>query len=189
MKSRTFRSFAKINLGLEVVGRLPSGFHELKTIFATVSVHDTIELTETRGAISVQCDHPGVPNDETNLAHRAAALMREISGRKSGVAIKIRKRIAMGGGLGGGSSNAATVLRALDATWGLGLGPTGLLEAAKSLGADVPYFLVGGPALGLGRGDDIHPLNIRLRGYPLLVQGEGGVSTALVFQRFANCTI
>lgn len=185
MKSRTFRSFAKINLGLEVTGKLPGGYHELKTIFATLSLHDLITLTPRPRGIVIQSDQAGVPCDETNLCHRAAVLMQRLAGRTSGVAITIRKRIAIGGGLGGGSSNAATVLRALDAMWGLNLGPAGLVEAAKSLGADVPYFLFGGPALGLGRGDEIHPLDLRLGERVLLVPGAGGVSTAAVFRQFA----
>ena len=185
MKVRTFRSFAKVNLGLEVVGKLPNGYHELKTVFATLSLHDKVEIAEARRGITVRCDDPGVPQDETNIAHRAAALMQRLSGRKSGVSIAIRKRIAPGGGLGGGSSNAATVLRALDRIWKLGLSEGELVEAAKSLGADVPYFLVGGLALGLGRGDDIHPLDMALPQRVLLIQGPGGVSTAAVFQQFA----
>ena len=185
MRPRRFRSFAKINLGLEVVGRLPGGYHSLKTLFATVSLHDTVEIEETRSRIVVHCDRQDVPNDETNLAYRAAALVQRISGRKGGVRIHITKRIAVGGGLGGGSSNAATVLRALDLMWGLKLGPSGLLEAARTLGADVPYFLVGGPVLGLGRGDDIHPLPVKVREKLLLVPGPGGVSTAAVFKRFS----
>ena len=186
MTPRRFRSFAKINLGLEVTGRLPNGYHELKTLFATVSLHDTIDITATRGGISVRSDDPGVPGDESNLAYRSAVAMQRLSGRRGGVAIDIHKRIAVGGGLGGGSSNAATVLRALDLMWGLGLGPAGLIETAKSLGADVPYFLFGGPALGLGRGDDIHPIDLRLDQKVLLVPGPGGVSTASVFRRFAE---
>ena len=110
--------------------------------------------------------------------------MQRLAGRKGGVAMVIHKRIKVGGGLGGGSSNAATVLRALDLMWNLGLGPEGLIETAKSLGADVPYFLFGGPALGLGRGDDIRPLDLRLDQKVLLVPGHGGVSTARVFKRF-----
>ena len=184
MKTRRFRSFAKVNLGLEVTGRLESGYHELKTLFAALSLHDTIDITPARGGISVRSDHGQVPDDEKNLAHRAALALQRLSGRRSGVAIRIRKRIPVGAGLGGGSSNAGTVLRALDLMWGLGLGPSGLLETAKSLGADVPYFLVGGPALGLGRGDDIHPLDLRLNQRVLLVPGQGGLSTAAVFKRF-----
>ena len=188
MSVRAFRSFAKINLGLEVQGRLQGGYHELKTIFATISLHDIVEIEETPWGISVRSDHPGVPDDETNIAWRAAAMMQEISGRKRGVRITLHKNIAPGGGLGGGSSNAATVLRALDLMWELGLPKSRLVEAAKSLGADVPYFLVGGPALGLGRGDIIRPLGLQLTDRVLLVQGTGGVSTAAVFKRFAERT-
>jgi 4-diphosphocytidyl-2-C-methyl-D-erythritol kinase len=184
LSTRTFRSFAKINLGLEVVGELPGGYHELKTIFATLSLHDTLEITPKRGGIVVRCDHPELKGGETNLAYRAAALMQRLAGRKASVAITIHKRIPVGGGLGGGSSNAATVLRALDLMWGLGLGPSGLWDAARSLGADVPYFLFGGPALGLARGDDIHPLSVRLNLAVLLVPGSGGVSTAAVFEEY-----
>ncbi len=186
MKPRAFRSFAKINLGLEVQGQLPGGYHELKTIFATVSLHDVVEIEETTRGISVRSNHPGVPEDETNIAWRAAALMQKIAGRRRGVRITLHKHIAPGGGLGGGSSNAATVLRALDRIWELDLPKPRLVEAAKSLGADVPYFLVGGPALGLGRGDLIEPLGLRLADRVLLVQGKGGVSTAAVFRRFAE---
>jgi 4-diphosphocytidyl-2-C-methyl-D-erythritol kinase len=112
--------------------------------------------------------------------------MQRLSGRRGGVDIVIHKRIPVGGGLGGGSSNAATVLRALDLMWDLGLGLEGLTEPARALGADVPYFLHGGPALGLGRGDDIRPLNLRLDQKVLLVPGHGGVSTARVFKRFSE---
>lgn len=185
MKPRTFRSFAKINLGLEVTGKLPGGYHELKTIFATLSLHDLITLKPRPRGIVIRSAHPGVPCDETNLCHRAAVRMQSLAGHTRGVEITIQKRIAIGGGLGGGSSNAATVLRALDSMWGLNLGPEGLVDAAKSLGADVPYFLFGGPALGLGRGDDIHPLDLRLKEKVLLVPGAGGVSTAAVFGQFA----
>lgn len=189
MTARVFRSFAKINLGLEVVGKLPNGYHELKTLFATVGLHDLITIEETKSGVVVRSDHAAVPGDETNIAHRAARLMLDMTGRKRGVSITIHKRIPVGGGLGGGSSNAATVLRALDGMWNLGRGALGLVEAARSLGADVPYFLFGGPALGLGRGDDIEPLNVRLTGHVLLVPGSGGVSTARVFGRYAGLAL
>jgi 4-diphosphocytidyl-2-C-methyl-D-erythritol kinase len=184
MRGRSFRSFAKINLGLEVVRKLPNGFHELKTLFATVSLHDVIDIAPRKSGIVIWSDDPSLPTDATNLAHRAAALMIQRSGRRSGLQINIWKNIPVGGGLGGGSSNAATVLRALDLMWGLDLGPSGLLEPARSLGADVPFFLTGGPALGLGRGDVIHPLDLKQAGKVLLVPGSDGLSTAEVFRRY-----
>ena len=127
-------SFAKVNLGLEVLGRRPDGYHDLRTIFQTIDLHDDIELRPAPG-ITVRCDHPGVPADETNLAHRAAAALREAAGIDRGVAIAIRKRIPVAGGLGGGSSNAAAVLIGLDRMWRLGLGRPGLHPIAARLGA------------------------------------------------------
>lgn len=186
MKPRRFRSFAKINLGLEVLGKRSDGYHELKTIFATIDLHDVVEIRPAREGISVRSSHPAIDDDETNLAHRAAVAMQGLAGTKRGMAIRVQKNIAVGGGLGGGSSNAATVLRALDRMWGLNLGPRGLFETARSLGADVPYFLFGGPALGLSRGDDIHPLSLPLKERVLLIQGPGGLSTAAVFGRFTS---
>ncbi|MEO8359333.1 MAG: 4-(cytidine 5'-diphospho)-2-C-methyl-D-erythritol kinase [Vicinamibacteria bacterium] len=183
--TRRFRSFAKVNLGLEVTGKLPNGYHQLKTIFATVGLHDIVEIASGKSGVKVRTDHPEVPGDETNLAHRAAVAMQALAGTNRGVTIRIEKRIPVGGGVGGGSSNAATVLRALDQIWKLNLGTDGLLEVARALGADVPYFLYGGPALGLNRGDEIHPLDLKLTERLLLVPNDGGVSTAAVFRRFA----
>lgn len=184
MTLRAFRSFAKVNLGLEVVRLLPEGYHELRTLFATLSLHDIVEFRPRRRGIVVRTDHPDVPDGPTNLAWRAAEAMQRLSGRRSGIDITIHKRIAAGGGLGGGSSNAATVLRALNRIWNANIDPARLHEAAAALGADVPYFLVGGPALGLGRGDDIHPIDLSLQGRVLLVQGPGGVSTGEVFRAY-----
>ena len=181
MRGRRFRSFAKINLGLEVVGELPGGYHELKTIFASLDIHDVVEIGGARQGIRVESNHPAIADDPTNLAYRAAAAMQRLAGTKTGVAIRLEKNIPVGGGLGGGSSNAATVLRALDRLWGLDLGVPGLLATAKALGADVPYFLFGGPALGLSRGDDIHPLAGSFKEKVLVIPGAGGLSTAAVF--------
>jgi 4-diphosphocytidyl-2-C-methyl-D-erythritol kinase len=124
-----------------------------------------------------------VPSDGTNLAARAAELLRGYAGVKHGVEIEIRKRIPVGGGLGGGSSNAAAVLMGLDRLWRLGLGPDGLHRLARRLGADVPYFLVGGTALGLARGDEVYPLYRQLRAHVVLVDPGIHVSTAKVFAR------
>ena len=148
------RSYAKVNLGLEVLGLRDDGYHELRTLFQTIDLHDDVVLRPLGRdeGIRVTCDHPLVPSDGTNLAARAAVDLQRYAGVERGVAIEIRKRIPVGGGLGGGSSNAAAVLLALDRMWGLGLGPPGLHRLAARLGADVPYFLLGGTALGLGPG-------------------------------------
>lgn len=178
-------SYAKVNLGLEVLGTRDDGYHELRTLFQTVDLCDDIVLRPLGpgDGVHVTCDHPQVPCDATNLAARAAADLRRYVGRADGVAIEIRKRIPVGGGLGGGSSNAATVLLALDRLWKLGLGPAGLHRLAVRLGADVPYFLVGGTALGIARGDEVYPLRDQLRAHLVVVDAGIHVSTKNVFAR------
>ncbi len=177
------RSYAKVNLGLEVLGPREDGYHELRTIFQTIDVHDDLVLRPRARAVSVKCRHPLVPQDRTNLVVRAAEDLRRYARVTGGVEIEITKRIPVGGGLGGGSSNAAAVLLGLDRMWRLGLGPDGLHPLARRLGADVPYFLLGGTALGLARGDEVYPLRRQIRAWVVLVDPEIPVSTAGVFSR------
>ena len=179
----TVRSFAKVNLGLEVLGTRSDGYHELRTLFQTIDLHDDITLAPRRQGLSLECDHPGVPTDETNLAWRAAESLRRHAKVTSGVAIRIAKRIPVAGGLGGGSSNAAAVLMALNRLWRLDLGPDVLHRLARRLGADVPFFLVGGTALGLARGDEVYPLRKQVKAHVVLVDPGRPVSTAAVFSR------
>jgi 4-diphosphocytidyl-2-C-methyl-D-erythritol kinase len=182
-KSLRVRSLAKINLGLEVLGLRQDGYHELRTIFQTIDLHDDIVLRSGGTGIRVTCDHPGVPQDGTNLAARAAAELQRLSGITDGVEIAITKRIPVAGGLGGGSSNAAAVLMGLDRLWKLGLGPAGLHSLAVRLGADVPFFLVGGTALGLARGEEVYPLHLQVRAHVVVIDPERPVKTPAVFQR------
>lgn len=185
VKELRVRSFAKVNLGLEVLGVREDGYHELRTLFQTVDLHDDLvfRLRPRSDAIEVVCDHPLVPTDGTNLVHKAAAALRDYGRLRSGVEIEIRKRIPVGGGLGGGSSNAAATLMALDSLWKLKLGPGVLYPLARRLGADVPFFLLGGTALGMARGDEVYPLHRQLRGHLVIVDPGGPVSTAGVFRR------
>ncbi len=176
-------SYAKVNLGLEVLGLRDDGYHELRTLFQTISLADEIVLRPRESEITVSCDHPLVPADGTNLAFRAADALRRRADVSKGVEIEIRKRIPVGGGLGGGSSNAAAVLLGLDRLWNLGLGPGGLHQLARRLGADVPYFLLGGTALGLARGDEVYPLRRQIRARLVIVDPGIAVSTARVFAR------
>jgi 4-diphosphocytidyl-2-C-methyl-D-erythritol kinase len=177
------RSHAKVNLGLEVLGLREDGYHELRTLFQTIDLHDDVILRSRPQGVSVVCDHPAVPRDRSNLAVRAAEDLQRHAGIGAGVEIHLEKRIPVGGGLGGGSSNAAAVLLGLDRMWDLGLGPSGLHPLARRLGADVPYFLLGGTALGLGRGDEVYPLRRQLRAWVVLVDPGLPVSTARVFAR------
>jgi 4-diphosphocytidyl-2-C-methyl-D-erythritol kinase len=183
MRALTVPSFAKVNLGLEVLGLRQDGYHELRTIFQTIDLHDDIRIASRPAEIELVCDHPSVPKDATNLAYRAAQELRRRGAVERGVRIEIRKRIPVAGGLGGGSSNAAAVLLALDRLWGLGLGRPGLDRIARSLGADVPYFLTGGTALGIARGDEVYPLAEQVRAHVVVVDPRRPLSTAAVFKR------
>lgn len=183
MRPTRLRSYAKVNLGLEVLALRDDGYHELRTIFQTIDLHDDIVLRPRRRGVTVLCDHPLVPRDGTNLAALAAEALRAYGSVSSGVEIEITKRIPVGGGLGGGSSNAAAVLLGLDRLWKTGLGPDGLHRLARRLGADVPYFLLGGTALGLSRGDEVYPLRRQLRVHVVVVDPGIHVSTARVFAR------
>ncbi|HVB35941.1 MAG TPA: 4-(cytidine 5'-diphospho)-2-C-methyl-D-erythritol kinase [Candidatus Acidoferrales bacterium] len=152
-------AFAKINLCLHVVGRFPDGYHELRTIFHSISLHDTLELElSARKEISLEIDDPSLPADSTNLVWRAMdALRRELRFRQ-GVHAKLTKVIPVARGLGGGSSDAAAALIGLLRLTRRHLPLPRLIEIAASLGADVPFFLFGGRALGVNRGDEIYPL-------------------------------
>jgi 4-diphosphocytidyl-2-C-methyl-D-erythritol kinase len=150
------KSFAKINFALRITGRRGDGFHDLETVFQTISLHDELTFREGRG-LSLTCDDPTIPTDDTNLVLRAA---RAVGAEN--VAIDLRKRIPAGGGLGGGSSNAATTLREL------GGGRNDLPELALALGSDVPFFLIGGTAYATGRGEILTPLQ-PMTGIPLLL--------------------
>ena len=171
---------AKLNLFLHVVGRRPDGYHLLQSVFTLIDRCDTIRVRpRDDGAIVRVSDLPGVPA-EADLVVRAARLLQEASGTRSGADIEVDKRIPMGGGLGGGSSDAATVLMALDRIWGTGFGPEALAELAVGLGADVPFFLFGESAWAEGIGERLRAVDIPPRWYLVLVPPVG-VPTAGVF--------
>ncbi|MDD5542515.1 MAG: 4-(cytidine 5'-diphospho)-2-C-methyl-D-erythritol kinase [Acidobacteriia bacterium] len=149
-------SFAKVNLGLKIVGRRRDGYHDIQTLFQTVTLHDRLRFARLRtGKIDFTCNDPRVPRNSENLIVRAAQLFRKETGLRAGVAIHLEKRIPLGAGLGGGSSNAAVTLLALERLFGRRMGDLRRLRLARSLGADVPFFLCGGRALGFGRGDEV----------------------------------
>ena len=159
MRSVRLPAFAKVNLCLHVLGRRADGYHELRTVFQAISLHDTLELTlRGTGGIELETTDPDLPAGQDNLAWRAMdALRRELRIRQ-GVRARLVKRIPVGRGLGGGSSDAAAALQGILRLTGKKLPEARLLELAASLGADVPFFLQGGRALGVGRGDEIYPL-------------------------------
>lgn len=171
------KSYAKINWTLDVLFKREDGFHELRTIYQTVSLYDRLSLSGTAGDISVICSDPRVPCDETNLAFRAAKLFREALQISNGAKIEIEKRIPVAGGLGGGSSNAAVTLLGLARIWEISLPDVELTQIAAQLGSDVPFFLVGGTALGVGRGEEVYPIEQTKSEHLLLVNPGFAVPT------------
>lgn len=178
-------SYAKINLGLEILYRRPDGYHEIRTLFQTINFHDILEFKlAPPGVIALEGDNPLIPWDETNLIYQAARRLEERFKPKSGVQIKVKKNIPVGAGLGGGSSNAAVTLLALNHLWNLRLPLSDLIELARSLGADVAYFLTGGLCLGEGRGDLISPLTEFPPLYCLLIWPNYSISTTLIYNYY-----
>ncbi len=182
------KSYAKINWTLDVLFKREDGFHELRTIYQTVSLHDTLTLTKTDGAIEMRCRDARVPVDETNLVYQAAMHLREATGIKAGARIEIEKRIPVAAGMGGGSSNAAATLLGLQRLWQVELADRALTEMAAKLGSDVPLFLIGGTLLGIGRGAEVYPIDEVECASLLLVNPGIAVSTAEAYQKLSRLT-
>jgi 4-diphosphocytidyl-2-C-methyl-D-erythritol kinase len=186
MQSYTLLAPAKINLLLEIIGDRTDGFHELVMVMQTVDLADIIELHHQGGnRITLHCNHPQVPLDATNLAHRAAQLMIRRFPGHGGVDITIEKKIPIGAGLAGGSTNAAAVLVGLDLMWNLGLTQGELQTLGAELGSDVPFCIAGGTALALGRGEELTSLLDITNLYAVLAKFKSlSVSTPWAYQTY-----
>ena len=188
----TIRAHAKVNLDLRVLGVRSDEYHELRTVFQTIELHDTLVCAHRPGPFVLKCRTPGIPLDASNLVWKAAAALWSALGRTGDVrdtVVSIDKKIPMQAGLGGGSADAAAALTGLTRLWvgasasrrtpGADPALTPLLrEAAATVGADVPFFLSGGTALGLGRGEEIYPLVDLPPHWVVIVRPPFGVSTA-----------
>jgi 4-diphosphocytidyl-2-C-methyl-D-erythritol kinase len=173
------RAHAKVNLDLRVLGTRPDGYHELRTVFQTIELHDTLTCVERPGPFVLKCRTPGIPLDGSNLVWRAAAALWRALGRPgdpADAAVTIDKAIPMEAGLGGGSADAAAALLGMARLWG-GVPMTLLREVGAGIGADVAFFLSGGTALGLGRGEEIYPLVDLPPHWVVIVRPPFGVST------------
>lgn len=182
------KSFAKLNLFLQVLNKRKDNFHNLKTLFCRIDLADTI-IFKSRfdGLIKIKCLNQQVPTDKTNLCWRAAKLLQQEFGLNSGVEIEIKKRIPVGAGLGGGSSNAASTLLGLNKYWNLNLAQKKLAGLGAKIGSDVPFFIYNTKfALGSQRGDKIKPLTSlsKLKLWFILVYPGIKVSTPLIYRKF-----
>ncbi|GGY22843.1 4-(cytidine 5'-diphospho)-2-C-methyl-D-erythritol kinase [Streptomyces djakartensis] len=184
--SVTVRVPAKVNVQLAVGAARPDGFHPLANVFLAVGLYDEVTVTPAR-ELRVTCEGPDadqVPLDRTNLAARAAEALAERYGRTPGVHIHIAKDIPVAGGMAGGSADGAGALVACDALWGTGASREELLEICAELGSDVPFSLVGGAALGIGRGEQLTPLETGGTFHWVFAMAGRGLSTPAVFREF-----
>lgn len=151
----TYRSYAKINLYLDVLNKRRDGYNNIETVFQSVSLADQLVFEERRERIDLTCSHPELDTGEGNLVYRAAHLLREHTGCRTGVRIHLEKHIPLAAGLAGGSGNAAAALVALNILWDLRLAPGNLLRLALELGSDVPFCLRGGAVAATRRGEEM----------------------------------
>jgi len=180
-RSLVLRPSAKINLTLRVGPKRDDGYHELRTLFQSITLHDTVTVSPRQGPFGLACRTPGVPADQTNLVWRAADLLWEAMGRPGPARdahIRLDKTIPSQAGLGGGSGNAAAALVGLNAVWGARLSRRDLMRLAARLGSDVPFFLQGGTALGVGRGEELYPVDDMERMGVIIIKPSFGVATA-----------
>lgn len=175
----TLPAFAKINLGLRVLGKRPDGYHEIDSVFQTISLNDTVTLTVSDSPqIVLSCDDRSLPTDGENLVHRAAQALQSRFAPDKGARIRLEKRIPALAGLGGGSSDAAVALLGLAYLWQVDLKVEEMSEMASSLGADMPFFLLGGTARGTGTGNEIAPLPDITNKCLLVIKPNVSVSTS-----------
>ncbi|MFD3511820.1 4-(cytidine 5'-diphospho)-2-C-methyl-D-erythritol kinase [Streptomyces sp. NPDC058657] len=188
--SVTVRVPAKVNVQLAVGAPRPDGFHPLANVFLAVGLYDEVTATPA-DALRITCTGPGaehVPLDATNLAAKAATALAALHGLKSDVHLHIAKDIPVAGGMAGGSADAAGALLACDALWGTGTPHARLLDICAQLGSDVPFSLVGGAALGVGRGEQLTALEVGGEFHWVFAVADGGLSTPAVYGEFDRLT-
>lgn len=182
MKAIEIKAVAKINLSLDVVGKRPDGYHDLRMIMQTIGLHDTVCIERCGSSLEVVCGHKWVPDGCENIAYKAAELLMSRYDIKDGVKIHIAKKIPVAAGLAGGSTNAAAVMKGINSLFSLGIDERTLMDLGKQIGADVPYCIRGGTMLAEGIGEILTPLVPLPKTHLVLVKPKIGVSTAWVYK-------
>jgi len=182
----TVFSPAKVNLYLRILGKRPDGYHELETVMLPLDFGDEIALGPREDGLTLECDNPSLPTDDSNLALRAARRLAERCGVKRGAEIALTKCTPLAAGLGGGSSNAAAVLVGLNQLWGLQVDNSVLHELAAGMGSDINFFMAGGAALCRGRGEQTEAIPCKLSASVLLVNPGFGISTKWAYGSWAK---
>lgn len=187
VQSLTLQSPAKLNLYLRITGRRPDGYHNLLTLFHRISLADTLRLTKAPEGFSLKCGDPRVPTGEANLITKTYRLLQAQFPGLGGVRVNLKKRIPMGAGLGGGSSNAAAFLLGMKKLYRLPVSKAGLLKLGARLGADVPFFIHEiNQGAGVERGDRIREIKSGSRHFFILAASRKGLSTKEVYENFAG---
>ena len=181
-KAMTIEGKSKINLALNIEGTLPNGYHSIKTVFQQVSLSDEISMEFGRDGVNLTCSQAKIPSDEKNIAYRAAVSFYEATGISDGVAIHIEKRIPSEAGLAGGSADAAAVLKGMNDYYGKPLSDDRLIQLGLTLGADVPFCILGGTALAEGVGEILTPIESKIKEKVLIVKPKVGVSTPWAYK-------
>ena len=181
METLKLNAYAKINLGLDVIGRLPNGYHEVKMIMQSVGICDELTFEKQPSGITVTTDSGELPTDENNLIYRAAKLLLETCAVKEGVRIHLTKRIPIDAGMAGGSTDAAATLKAVNQLFRFGKTKEELMELGVKIGADVPYCILGGTALAEGIGERLTPLPPMPDCHLLVAKPDINVSTKYVY--------
>lgn len=176
------KALAKINLSLDVIGKRPDGYHNVKMIMQTIDLHDNIHLEAVGEDIQVMCSSPEVPSGSNNIAYKAACLLKDRYGINAGLKITIDKKIPIAAGLAGGSTDAAAVLKGMNVLFSLGLTESELMSYGKEIGADVPYCIKGGTMLAEGIGDILTELSPLPVVHLVLVKPKISVSTPWVYK-------
>jgi 4-diphosphocytidyl-2-C-methyl-D-erythritol kinase len=186
----TVPSFAKINWSLRVLGKREDGYHEIHTVLQTVSLHDVLHFQrDADPQVKLICNDPQVPADHTNLIMLAAQLLQARFNPNAGATIRLEKKIPAGGGLGGGSSNAAVTLLVLSQLWNLDLLLPEMINLGSQIGSDVPFFLVGGRAVATGVGSDITPVADCVETSLVIVTPRTAVSTAKAYEALNSAAL
>lgn len=182
MERYTIKAYAKVNLGLDVVRRLPNGYHQVKMIMQTVGIYDELTMEKTAEGITITTDSGELPTDENNLIYKAAKLMREKYGIDGGMRIHLRKNIPIAAGMAGGSTDAAATMKGINTLFGLEVKSGELMEEAVKIGADVPYCIMGGTALAEGIGEKLTALPSVPHMFLLVAKPDINVSTKYVYE-------
>ncbi len=187
MGSITFSSYAKVNIGLQIRSKRDDGYHNIHTVFQELDLHDTVTIAKQSDGCTIEVNKDNIPTDNHNICVKTYQAVKKYYQEIGGIAIKLVKNIPTGGGLGGGSSNAAATLKGINQLYELKISDKKMENIAASIGADVPFFIKGGTQVGDGIGAVLTPIDQAIEGHYLLILPDISISTAWAYGAFKNC--